>query len=161
MSTTTLSFHDTLLWATPTVRSCLSRHPEVAHPYAGRVFVTKQREEIASVPLERVIGIVVHGNVDVSSALLREILWRGYSIVWCTGSGRVIGSARSSSSPNGLARVRQHVASGTGRLDLAGEFIRSKIANQATQLRRNARTDVSVIVAQMRTIARKCVDAAH
>lgn len=126
---------------------------------AGRVTVTRQREEIASVPLERVVGVVVHGNVDVSSALVREILWRGYSVVWCAASGRVVGSARSASSPNGLARVRQHVASEAGHLELAREFIRSKISNQATQLRRNARIDANAVVRTMRGIARKCVDA--
>lgn len=126
---------------------------------AGRVVVTKAREEIASVPIERVVGVVVHGNTDLSSALIREILWRGFSIVWCAGSGRVIGSARSASSPNGLARVRQHVVSDTGHLDLSREFIRSKVSNQATQLRRNARTDVTDVVATMRAIARQCIDA--
>lgn len=126
---------------------------------SGRVVVTRQKEEVASVPVERVVGIVVHGNVDVSSALVREILWRGYSIVWCAASGRVVGSARSAWSPNGLARVRQHVASEAGHLGLAREFIGSKISNQATQLRRNARTDVSPVVSTMRAIGRKCADA--
>jgi CRISP-associated protein Cas1 len=126
---------------------------------AGRVVVTKQREEIASVPIERVVGVVAHGNTDLSSALIREILWRGFSIVWCAGSGRVIGSARSASTPNGLARVRQHVVSDTGHLDLAREFIRSKVSNQATQLRRNARTDVTDVVGTMRAIARRCIEA--
>jgi len=126
---------------------------------AGRVVVTKAREEIASVPIERVVGVVVHGNTDLSSALIREILWRGYSIVWCAGSGRVVGSARSASSPNGLARVRQHVVSDTGHLGLAREFIRSKVSNQATQLRRNARTDVADAIRTMRAIARQCIEA--
>lgn len=126
---------------------------------SGRVIVTKQREEIASVPIERVVGVVVHGNVDLSSALIREIFWRGYSIVWCAGSGRVAGSARTASSPNGLARVRQHVASEAGHLEMAREFIRSKIGNQATQLRRNARSDVAAAIGSMRKIARQCADA--
>ncbi|PEG33763.1 CRISPR-associated endonuclease Cas4/Cas1 [Mycolicibacterium agri] len=126
---------------------------------SGRVVVTKQHDQIASVPLERIVGIVVHGNVDIASALIREVLWRGYSIVWCSGRGRVVGSARPASSPNGLARVNQHVASSIGRLDLAREFIRSKVSNQATQLRRNARADVKTAVARLRAIARKCIDA--
>jgi CRISPR-associated protein Cas1 len=126
---------------------------------AGRIIVTRQKEEIASVPIERVVGIVVHGNVDVSSALVREILWRGYSIVWCAASGRAIGSARSAASPNGLARVRQHVASEAGHLVLAREFVRSKISNQATQLRRNARIDVTAVIRTMRSIALKCRNA--
>jgi CRISPR-associated protein Cas1 len=124
-----------------------------------RVTVSRNGEKIASVPLERVVGVVVHGNVDVSSALLREILWRGYSIVWCAASGRVVGSARSAASPNGLARVRQHVVSKAGDLALAREFTRTKISNQATQLRRNSRIDTNAVVKKMRGIARKCGDA--
>lgn len=125
----------------------------------GRVVVTKAREELASVPLERVVGLVVHGNIDVSSALTRELLWRGYSIVWCSGSGRVVGAARPSSGPNGLAQVGQHVASATGHLDFAREFIASKVANQATQLRRNSRHDVAADVGRLRDISRAVIKA--
>lgn len=148
--------------------SVSDRHGEILHLTtpgsraslrSGRVVVTGQRDRIASVPIERVVGVVVHGNVDISSALLREILWRGYSIVWCSASGRVVGSARSASSPNGLARVRQHVVSEAGHLELAREFIRSKISNQATQLRRNAKKNVNTAVEAMRRIAQKSGDA--
>lgn len=126
----------------------------------GRLVVEKSREELASVPLERVIGLVVHGNVDVSSALIRELLWRGYSVVWCSGYGRVIGAARSAESPNGLPRVRQHVASESGHLELSREFVSAKVSNQATQLRRNARGDVRDAVAGIRELARRSSCAA-
>lgn len=102
----------------------------------GRVIVQKSGEDLASVPIEQVQAVVVHGNVDMSSALHRELLWRQIVIVWCSSAGRVIGWSRSSYSPNGLARVQQHVASAEGRLGLAREFISAKIANQATLLRR-------------------------
>ncbi|MGW0036106.1 CRISPR-associated endonuclease Cas1 [Gordonia sp. NPDC003376] len=127
---------------------------------SGRIVVHKAKEETHSVPLERVVGLVIHGNVDVSSALIREILWRGYTIVWCSGNGRVVGHARSTKSPNAVARVRQHVLSESGHLDLARELIACKVANQATQLRRNARIAVHSEVAEMRKIARR-VSTAH
>lgn len=104
----------------------------------GRVIVRKGDEVLGDVPIERVLGVQVHGNVDVSGALIRELLWRGCSLVWCTGVGRVVGWARSGTSANGLARVQQHVASAEGRLGLAREFLASKVANQATLLRRAA-----------------------
>lgn len=104
---------------------------------AGRLFVSKNGEVLGEVPIERVLGVQVHGNVDISSGLLRELLWRGASVVWCTGTGRVVGWARSGSSPNGLARVQQHVASHQGRLGIAREFLAAKVANQATLLRRS------------------------
>lgn len=58
---------------------------------SGRVEVTKAGERLLTVPIERVLGLVVHGNVDVSSALLRELSWRDRCVVWCSWSGRVIG----------------------------------------------------------------------
>lgn len=105
---------------------------------SGRLVVKKGDEVLGEVPIERVLGVQVHGNVDLSGALVRELLWRGCAIVWCTGAGRVVGWARSASSPNGLTRVQQHVASSEGRLGLAREFLTAKIANQATLLRRAA-----------------------
>jgi hypothetical protein len=60
------------------------------------------------VPLGHVAGLVVHGNADVSSALLREILERGFPVVWCAWSGRVVGWACSAGGPNGEARGLQH-----------------------------------------------------
>jgi CRISPR-associated protein Cas1 len=103
----------------------------------GRVLVSHRGEEISSIPIERVQSLVLHGNVDLSGALIREMMWRSRPIVWCTGVGRVVGWSVSGSAPNGLQRVRQHEMSATGRLDLAREFVGSKIANQATFLRRN------------------------
>lgn len=102
-----------------------------------RVEVVKGEETLASVPLERVGGIVVFGNADLSSAVVRELLWRRASIVWCTGRGRVVGWASTAESPHGLERSHQHALSLEGSLSFAREAIRAKIANQATALRRH------------------------
>ncbi|MBM7368530.1 CRISPR-associated endonuclease Cas1 [Gordonia hydrophobica] len=110
-------------------------------------------------PLERVVGLVVHGNVDISSALIREILWRGYGIVWCSSSGRVVGHARSSKSPNGYPRLMQHVRAYTGDLALARELMATKVSNQATQLRRGTRIDLKADVGRMRTISKQIATA--
>lgn len=75
---------------------------------SGRLLVQLHGDELASIPLERVAAVVVHGNVDLSGGLTRELLWRGASVVWCTGSGRLVGWASSASMPNGAERVRQH-----------------------------------------------------
>jgi CRISP-associated protein Cas1 len=104
---------------------------------AGRLRVEKKHELLASVPVERVLAVVAHGNVDISSGLVRELLWRRTPIVWCSGTGRVVGWATSGRTPNGGPRVRQHVASDTGHLGLAREFVAAKIGNQATLLRRH------------------------
>ena len=61
------------------------------HRRRVEVALTDAGERLFSVPIERVLGLVVHGNVDVSSALLRELSWRDRCVVWCSWSGRVIG----------------------------------------------------------------------
>lgn len=86
---------------------------------SGRIRVEKSGEKLADLPIERVMAVVLHGNIDVSSGLLRELLWRRLPVVWCSGTGRVIGWAASASGPNGGPRVRQHVASANGHLGLA------------------------------------------
>lgn len=116
----------------------------------GRIEVTKQGESLASVPLERVQALVVHGNVDVSGALIRELLWRRLTVVWCSSNGRVVGWAAPTAGPNGAARPRQHLASAVGRLDLAREFVSAKIANQATMLRRHG--DAPDAVSRLRAL---------
>lgn len=110
----------------------------------GRLRVSLRGEELASLPLEQVAGLVVHGNIDLSSALIRELLWRRLTVVWCSGTGRVIGWSHTARSPNGLVRVRQHEASAQGRIELARAFIAAKIAGQATLLRRNGESRETV-----------------
>jgi CRISPR-associated protein Cas1 len=123
----------------------------------GRMRVSARGEEIASFPLERIAGLVVHGNIDLSSALIRELMWLGLTVVWCSGTGRVIGWSHTAQTPNGLERVRQHQASAEGRLALAREFVSAKIANQATLLRRNG--DAPETVSYLRTMQRNALNA--
>ena len=119
----------------------------------GRLIVTHRDEVVATLPLERIQGLVVHGNVDTSAALLRELMWRGLTIVWCSSGGRVIGWSQPAHSPNGAVRPPQHLASATGRLDLAREFVAAKLCNRATLLRRLGRD--AAAVAQIRTLQRR------
>lgn len=120
---------------------------------AGRIEVRKGEERLLSIPLERVLSLVVHGNVDVSSALLRELCWRDRRVIWCSWSGRIIGWSTGTDAPNGLQRVRQHVASAEGRLDIAQAMIAAKIANQANLLRRNG--DRADLVADLRRLQKR------
>lgn len=119
---------------------------------SGRLEVKKSGETLLSVPIERVLGLVVHGNVDVSSALLRELCWRDRCVIWCSWAGRVVGWSQGADSPNGLQRVQQHVASAEGRLDIARQMITAKMTNQATLLRRNG--DAPEVVERMRSLQR-------
>ena len=124
---------------------------------AGRMIVQKNGEELASIPLDTIQGLQIYGNTDLSSGLIRELLWRDISIVWCSGSGRMYGWSVPSYGPNGDQRVEQHVASHEGRLGLAREFIIAKVHNQSVLLRR-AEADNSVLP-QLRQIEKQVGNA--
>lgn len=123
----------------------------------GRVIVTHRGEKLGSVPLEKVHGVVVHGNIDLSSALHRTLLWQNQSVVWCSSTGRVYGWSQPATGPNGLTRVRQHVVSENGSLELATEMVSAKIHNQATLLRRNSEN--AVATTELRALAFRALDA--
>jgi CRISPR-associated protein Cas1 len=124
---------------------------------AGRIKVVKGDDELGSLPIERVGGVVVHGNVDLSGALIRELLRRSQSIVWCTSVGRVVGWASPVQRPNGGPRVGQHVLADRGHLDLARGFVSAKICNQATLLRRLG--DAPATVNALRALQRRAAAA--
>ncbi|MCI1207538.1 MAG: CRISPR-associated endonuclease Cas1 [Microbacteriaceae bacterium] len=124
----------------------------------GRMIVVNRGETLARIPLETMQGLQVEGNIDLSSGLIRELMWRGLTIEWCSGTGRLYGWSSSTYGPNGAVRAAQHVASVEGRLQLAREFIASKISNQATQLRR-AGIDQPVI-AELRRLQHRAEHAA-
>lgn len=117
---------------------------------AGRMVVFKDGQELASIPIDTIQGLQVHGNTDLSSGLIRELMWRNIPILWCSGTGRLYGWAMSTYGPNGLQRAEQHVASQEGRLGLAREFIIAKVHNQMVLLRRSDRSNP--IVERLRNI---------
>ena len=141
---------ETLHLTTPGARASLA---------AGRVVVQRADDKLASVPIELVASLVIHGNVDVSSALVRELLWRGIPLTWCSGRGAVVGYARSTRSPNGAVRVAQRSPTADTALALAREFIATKIANQATQLRRSTREPAQDHVDSIRHFSRRAGQA--
>ncbi len=110
----------------------------------GQILVRSREGEI-TVPLGQTAGLVVHGNADVSSALLREILERGYPIVWCAWSGRVVGWACPANGPNGDARRRQHRLTSDIQLSVARSIIVAKVGNQAALLRRHDGTSAAAL----------------
>lgn len=114
--------------ATPGSRASLSR---------GQIKISARDQDPVVVPLEQTAGLVVHGNADVSAALLRETLERGYPIVWCAWSGRVVGWANSAKAPNLAARSLQHRLDEDTRLTVARAMISAKVRNQALMLRRH------------------------
>lgn len=114
---------------TPGSRASLSR---------GQIQVRSRDQPSVTVPLGQIAGLVVHGNADVSSALIRETLERGFGIVWCAWSGRVVGWANPANGPNGDARRMQHRLDERLKAVTAQAIVAAKIRNQSALLRRHA-----------------------
>ena len=145
----------------PPVRDAKVIHLELQGAYVhlkkGRMLVEHNGEQVGEIPLETVQAVQVHGNVNLSGGLIKELLCRDVPIQWCSASGQLFGWTMSSEGPNGGARQAQQVLSHDGCLPLATEFIASKIANQATQLRRSG-CDQSV-TKELRLLQHRCDDA--
>lgn len=122
---------------------------------AGRVEVVKGDERLTSLPLERVQAVVVHGNVDISSALIRELCWRRLPVIWCSFRGKVVGVAHHVHRPNGAARSSQGGLAEDVGLGLARQMIASKVSNQATLLRRNAAGMEDRVRRRLRDLSRR------
>lgn len=103
----------------------------------GQIRVSVGDESRSLIPLAQVAGLVVHGNADVSSALLREMLERGFPVVWCAWSGRVVGWAAPAGGPNGQARRLQHRLDARARAQLSRAIVAAKVRNQAALMRRH------------------------
>lgn len=125
-----------------------------AHLKKGRMIVEIHGDKLSEVPLETVCAVQVFGNINLSGGLIRELLWRDIPIQWCSMSGKLVGWSQSSCGPNGYARQRQGQLPSDVVLDFSREFISSKIANQATQLRRAGTP--KEIVAALRALQERC-----
>lgn len=128
-----------------------------ASVHDGRMIVTKGGEQLASIPLESIDALQLHGNIDLTSGLIRELLWHDVKIMWCSGTGRLYGWTQPSYGPNGSTRVEQHVASHEGRLGIAREFVTAKIHNQIVLLRRSDSTNP--VIPQMHSLEKTLQNA--
>ncbi|WP_229119909.1 CRISPR-associated endonuclease Cas1 [Enemella evansiae] len=117
----------------------LSTPGSLASIRKGRLRVAKGGEPLGDVPIERVQGVQVLGNVDLSSGLIRELLWRDLPVVWTSSSGRVVGWAISARSPNGGPRVQSRSVPSGIAIQITRQTIHGKIANQGTRMRRALR----------------------
>lgn len=124
----------------------------------GRVVLVEKREEVASRRLIDVSHIALHGNVDVSSALVRACLEEGIPVVWFTAGGWYSGMAAPAQPGNVRLRARQHRAAALGAPEVAAAMVAGKIRNQRTLLRRHGGADVAATSGQLGGLARQADD---
>lgn len=105
----------------------------------GNRLVVKEEDVVrAAYPLRRIGTVLVHGTATVTGPSLTALLREGATVVWLSGSGRRVGTARSPASTAYADQIRQLDASRDEdrRLELAAAIVAAKIHNQRTLLRR-------------------------
>lgn len=123
---------------------------------SGDVIEARMSGEVVSrTRLLDVSQVVVYGNVGVSTPLVRELCDRGVSITYLTYGGWFVGMARGGEHKNVGLRIRQHrwAEDPAQCLRLAQEFVRGKILNCRTMLRRNHADASEAVLLELKRLA--------
>ncbi|MDO9263640.1 MAG: CRISPR-associated endonuclease Cas1 [Desulfosalsimonadaceae bacterium] len=96
-----------------------------------RVVVSKDRETLADVPANRVQGVLVFGNVQITTQAMRLMLESGVEMALFSGSGRLLGQITSPFPKNITLRQSQYARAGDPAFvsDFAAIIVRAKIQN--------------------------------
>lgn len=121
----------------------------------GRLVLIENGEEVQSRRLVDVSHIALFGNVDVGSALVREMLDRGVPIIWLTYGGWLSGVATGMPPGNVELRMRQHRAGMVNDAGFARAFVDGKIRNQRTLLRRHGDRSFAAGLAQLTALTKQ------
>ncbi|MGH8070595.1 MAG: CRISPR-associated endonuclease Cas4g/Cas1g [Candidatus Entotheonellia bacterium] len=108
----------------------------------SRLAITKDRETLASVPLAHVDQLVLVGNVNLSTPLLKHLLRYDVEVVLLNSYGKYEGRFTPELSKNSVLRLRQYERSKEEifRLQVAREMVLGKVQNMRTFLMRGNRT---------------------
>lgn len=117
----------------------------------GLVKVTRNRVPIGEVRLIDVSQLCIHGNVQVSTQLLRELMAGDIPVCFFSYGGWFSGMAHGLPSKHVELRRRQTAVASSGGLEIARSIISAKILNSRTLLRRNARTKPEEVIARLRS----------
>jgi CRISPR-associated protein Cas1 len=125
----------------------------------NRIQVKRTDEVIDEVRLLDVSQVNLHGNVQISSQLMRDLFARDIPICWFSHGGWFSGMATGLSSKHVELRRRQVAASALRGLGIARTMVWGKIRNSRTLLRRNARVEVAKELARLERAAQEALVA--
>ncbi len=125
----------------------------------GRAVVSKNYEEIEATRMIDVSQVSVYGNVQISSQFMRAAFMRETPVCWFSYGGWFQGIAHGLPSKHVELRRRQVAIASQAGLPIARRMVEGKIRNSRTLLRRNSRTDVDRVLAQLNTLASQTASA--
>jgi CRISPR-associated protein Cas1 len=107
---------------------------------SGDVLVVKDKKTtVQEVRVKDVSHLGIFGNIQVSTSVVQALCEEDVPISWFSGGGWFYGITRAQSLVNVRTRIEQfkYAADSIASLSFAREFVRGKIRNQRTMLRRN------------------------
>lgn len=125
----------------------------------GRITVSKDKEQIASVRLIDVSQLCIHGNVQVSTQLLRELMAEDIPVCFFSYGGWFSGMAHGLPTKHVDLRRRQVSIAAQGGLAIARRVVEGKIRNCRTLLMRNARDRPGATVTSLKRLAADAAQA--
>ena len=125
----------------------------------GRVEVSKKGEAVQSVRMIDVSQLNVHGNVQVTSQLMRQLFSREIPVLWFSYGGWFQGIAQGLPSKHVELRRRQVGIAHQGGLAIARRMVEGKIRNSRTLLRRNSRVRDDAVFASLKLLADNAIAA--
>ena len=135
-----------------------AHHAKVAKQ-GQRLAITKADEETTHVRLGDISQLVVMGNAYVTTPTLQELMIRNIPITWSSYGGWFFGHTVGAGHANVELRTAQYKRSFDERacLHLARGWVRAKIRNCRTLLRRNWRldTDIQSVLTDLGRLAAK------
>lgn len=128
----------------------------------GDVFTVTQKgellQEIRAIEVEQ---IIVLGNIDLTTPAINYILRQGIDCVFCNSYGRYHGRLISNESKLGILRLHQveTVLQPAKKLEIARAFVRGKLHNQSTMIKRFQREldlpELALTIERIETILNK------
>jgi CRISPR-associated protein Cas1 len=119
----------------------LHEHGAVVRCEHERLYVCKDEEELLSLPLNKIDQLVMFGNSQLTTTVIKRCLQRGISIILLSGQGRFLGSIEVPGNQNVLLQQQQFARLGDADfvLDMARRIVSGKIQNSRTLLQRRQR----------------------
>lgn len=125
-----------------------------------RIRVTREKRTLGEVSSVRLQGVLLYGNVHVSTPCLRHLLEEGVWLAFFSRSGDYRGRIESPKSGCGLHRMRQWAALGNEslRLEFARQLVLGKIHGAVRLARQFAKTQPGVSLSSSFSQLVACLD---
>ncbi len=106
-----------------------------------RLVISKEDEELSSVPLVHVSEVILLGNVGLTTPAIKRLLAENIDVVFLTQEGEYCGRLTGPGTPHVVLRRRQYRCQENGRfvLVMAQSFVRGKLSNMRTLLMKHNR----------------------